>query len=114
MLPLLSCLRQCCQQSRSGPPRPIFKTFVRMPLASHGAIGQKERWTPLVSYGGERVSRFFYPIPGTHGSERKCTSIKHHGRLKQDRSLGRSFIGPENGYIFYPRLLWDKVNTDEI
>ena len=29
--------------------------FVRTPLASYGAIGQKERWTPMVSYGGERV-----------------------------------------------------------
>ena len=27
-----------------------------MPLASYGAIGQKERWTPMASYGGFRVN----------------------------------------------------------
>ena len=27
-----------------------------MPLASYGAIRQKEGWTPMASYGGERVN----------------------------------------------------------
>ena len=40
----------------SASPRPIFNFFfVWMPLASHGAIRQKESWTPLASYGAERV-----------------------------------------------------------
>ena len=29
--------------------------FVRTLLASFGIIGQKERWTPVGSHGGERV-----------------------------------------------------------
>ena len=38
-------------------PRPIFRLFVRTPLLSYGAIGQKERWTPMESCGGERVNQ---------------------------------------------------------
>ena len=60
MLPLLSRLKQCCQWPRSR--RPCFQAypglfldfFVRTPLASYGAIGQKERWTPMAFYGGKR------------------------------------------------------------
>ena len=39
-------------------PRPIFIFFVRAPLSSHGAIVQKEWWTPMVSCGSERVKNW--------------------------------------------------------
>ena len=61
MLPLLSCLRQCCQRPRSRQPcfqvHPglLLDFFVQMPLASYGA-GQKERRTAMASYSGERVN----------------------------------------------------------
>ena len=35
---------------------PIFNFFVWMPLASYGAIRQKESWAPMASYGAERVN----------------------------------------------------------
>ena len=39
-------------------PRPNFRPFVWMQLMSYGAIGQKERWTPMASYRAEWVKEF--------------------------------------------------------
>ena len=41
--------------------RSIFRLFFFLffwgtPLSSYGAIGQKERWTPMASCGGDRVN----------------------------------------------------------
>ena len=40
----------------SATPRPIRSFFVWTPIASYGAIQQKESWTLMVSYGAERVN----------------------------------------------------------
>ena len=37
-------------------PTVFLDLFVRTPLASYGAIGQKERWTPMASYRAEWVN----------------------------------------------------------
>ena len=36
-------------------PGLVLDLFVRTPLAYYGAVGQKERWTPMVPCGSERV-----------------------------------------------------------
>ena len=62
MLPVLSSLRQCCQQKISLWPcyQPLpglfLDLFVRTPLASYGTIGQRQRWTPMASYRAEWVN----------------------------------------------------------
>ena len=54
-------LRLCHKRPRSRWPsfqhHPGLSVtfFVWMPIASYGAIRQKERWTLMVSYGAERV-----------------------------------------------------------
>ena len=40
----------------SASPRPIRNFFVWTPIASYGAIRQKESWTLMASYGAERVN----------------------------------------------------------
>ena len=43
-------------------------------MASYGAIGKKERWTPMVSYGSERVNLIHY---NRYINSRKSTVTGH-------------------------------------
>ena len=41
----------------SASPSPIRNFFVWTPIASYGAIRQKDSWTLMVFYGAERVNK---------------------------------------------------------